>query len=98
MSSGLRESTLVVFSSDHGEMLGDHGLLLKGPMMYEGAVRVPLIMRWPGVLARGARRAELVSLVDLCATFLDAAGLPDLPASQGASLLPLARGEPGGRG
>ena len=50
---GLRESTLVVFSSDHGEMLGDHGLLLKGPMMYEGAVRVPLLMRWPGVLPDG---------------------------------------------
>jgi arylsulfatase A-like enzyme len=95
---GLRERTLVVFSSDHGEMLGDHGLLLKGPMMYEGAVRVPLLMRWPGVLAGGTRRAELVSLVDLCATFLDAAGLPDLPASQGDSLLPLARGESGGRG
>ena len=93
---GLRESTLIVFSSDHGEMLGDHGLLLKGPMMYEGAVRVPLLMRWPGVLPEGARRAELVSLVDLCATFLAAAGLPDLPASQGDSLLPLARGEPGG--
>jgi arylsulfatase A-like enzyme len=95
---GLRQNTLVVFTSDHGEMLGDHRLLLKGPMMYEGAVRVPLIMRWPGTLAGGARREALVSLVDLCPAFLAAAGQEDLPTSQGASLLPVAQGESGGRG
>ncbi len=53
---GLSEDTIVIFTSDHGEMLGDHQLLLKGPMLYEGAVRVPLIMRWPGVLPAGERR------------------------------------------
>ncbi|MGH2354939.1 MAG: sulfatase-like hydrolase/transferase, partial [Chloroflexota bacterium] len=90
---GRREDTLVVFTSDHGEMLGDHHLLLKGPMLYEGAVRVPLILRWPGVLPAGERRSDLVSLIDLCPTFLEAAGLPDLPRSQGSSLLPLARGD-----
>jgi len=92
-SLGLRENTLVVFTSDHGEMLGDHQLLLKGPMMYEGAVRVPLILRWPRALPAGERRGGFVSLVDLCATAMEAAGLPDLPASQGESLLPIARGE-----
>jgi arylsulfatase A-like enzyme len=92
---GLREHTLVVFASDHGEMLGDHQLMLKGPMLYEGAVHVPLIFRRPGMLPAGERRSELVSLVDLCATFMDAAGLPDLPRSQGESLLPLARSASG---
>lgn len=92
-AEGLRESTLIVFTSDHGEMLGDHRLMLKGPMMYEGAVHVPLILTWPGRLPKGERRGGFVSLVDLCATVLDAARLPDLPASQGMSLLPVARGE-----
>jgi arylsulfatase len=90
---GLRRDTLVVFTSDHGEMLGDHQLMLKGPMMYEGAVRVPLILSRPGMLPAGERRGGFVSLVDLCATAMDAARLPDLPGSQGASLLPVARGE-----
>ncbi len=90
---GLTEDTLVIFTSDHGEMLGDHQLLLKGPMLYEGAVRVPLIMRWPGHLPAGQRRDDLVQWLDLNPTFLDAAGLDSLPGGQGRSLLPLARGD-----
>ena len=46
--SGQLENTVVIFTSDHGETLGDHGLLLKGCRFYEGLVRVPLIMSWPG--------------------------------------------------
>jgi len=88
---GLADDTLVIFTSDHGEMLGDHALLLKGPMMYEGATRVPLMLRWPGRLPAGARRADLVQWLDLDPTILDAAGLPPLARGQGASLLPLAR-------
>lgn len=90
---GRAENTVVVFTSDHGEMLGDHQLLLKGPLFYEGAVRVPLIVRWPGQLPAGARRPDLVQWLDLCPTFLDLAGLPPLPGNQGQSLLPLARGD-----
>ncbi|MBA3378724.1 MAG: sulfatase-like hydrolase/transferase [Chloroflexia bacterium] len=92
-AQGLAEDTLVIFTSDHGEMLGDHQLLLKGPMLYEPAVRVPLIMRWPGRLPEGERRVGLVQWLDLNPTFLDAAGLDPLPGSQGQSLLPLARGD-----
>lgn len=92
---GLADDTVVVFTSDHGEMLGDHQLLLKGPMLYEGAVRVPLILRWPGRLPAGERRSELVQWIDLTTTFTDLAGLPPLPAAQGMSLLPLARGDEG---
>ena len=46
--TGQRENTAIVFTSDHGEMLGDHGLLYKGCRFYEGLVRVPLIFSWPG--------------------------------------------------
>jgi len=92
---GLAADTVVVFTSDHGEMLGDHRLMLKGPMLYEPAVRVPLILRWPGRLPAGERRGEIVEWIDLCPTFLDLAGLPPLPGNQGLSLVPLAGGEPG---
>jgi arylsulfatase len=90
---GLADDTLVIFTSDHGEMLGDHQLMLKGPMMYDCAVRVPLVLRWPGTLPAGVRRRELVQWIDVGATVLDAARLPPLSRGQGASLLGLARGE-----
>lgn len=87
--TGQRESTLVVFMSDHGEMLGDHGLWFKGPHFYEEAVRVPLIMRWPGRFQAGHQVDGLVELIDLAPTLLEAADIP-APADrlQGKSLLP----------
>jgi arylsulfatase A-like enzyme len=90
---GLSEDTIVIFTSDHGEMLGDHQLLLKGPMLYDCAVRVPLILRWPGQLPAGERRPELVQWIDLTSTFLDVAGVDPMPTAQGTSLMPLARGD-----
>lgn len=95
--AGLADDTLVVFTSDHGEMLGDHQLMLKGPMMYDCAVRVPLVLRWPAGLPAGTRRADLVQWIDVSATVLDAAQVPALPRGQGASLLPLARDDAGAR-
>lgn len=92
---GLRDDTLVVFTSDHGEMLGDHQLLLKGPMMYEPAVRVPLMLRWPGVVPAGVRREELVQWIDLPSTLLGAGGVPAPAQLQGSDLLPLATGSGG---
>ena len=89
---GLAEDTLVIFTSDHGEMLGDHQMLLKGPMMYDCCARVPLILRWPGHVAAGQRRRELVQWIDLTSTILDAAGSRGMPRAQGASLLGLAAG------
>jgi arylsulfatase A-like enzyme len=92
---GLAGDTVVVFTSDHGEMLGDHQLMLKGPFMYDCAVRVPLVVRWPGVATPGDRRAELVQWIDLAPTFLGAAGV-DVPAAvQGESLERLIRGGDG---
>ena len=89
---GLADDTIVIFTSDHGEMLGDHQLMLKGPMMYEAAVRVPLLIRWPGTIPAGQRRSELVQWVDLAPTLFDAVGLPPARTHQGASLLPVASG------
>jgi arylsulfatase A-like enzyme len=92
--TGQAEGTLVVFMSDHGEMLGDHGIYFKGPHFYDCAVRVPLVIRWPAGDVRQNIRAEgLVELLDLAPTFLDAAGLPIPDRMQGSSLLPVLRGE-----
>jgi arylsulfatase A-like enzyme len=70
---GLRENTLVVYTSDHGDWLGDHGLILKGPMPYDGLLRVGCIVRGPGVPA-GKVVKDPVSTLDVGTTFLDYAG------------------------
>jgi arylsulfatase A-like enzyme len=90
-----RANTIVIFMSDHGELLGDHGLYLKGPHFYEPAVRVPLVVSWPAGAPGGAARGELVELVDLAPTLLEAAGLAVPRRMQGRSLLPLLRGTAG---
>ncbi len=91
--TGQTEDTIVVFMSDHGEMLGDHGIYYKGPHFYEEAVRVPLILRWPGRFQAGHRVSGLTELLDLAPTFLEAAGLEVPQRMQGRSLLPQLRGE-----
>ncbi len=92
--SGQAENTIVIFMSDHGEMLGDHGIYFKGPHFYDEAVRVPLVMRWPGKFAEGLQSDELVELLDLAPTFLEAAGIDPPPDRlQGKSLMPLLQGE-----
>ena len=86
--TGQRDNTIVIFMSDHGEMLGDHGLYFKGPHFYDEAIRVPLIISWPGKFRSGLRVDGLTELIDLVPTLLDAAGL-DIPERvQGRSLLP----------
>jgi arylsulfatase A-like enzyme len=84
--SGQLENTLVIFTSDHGEMLGDHGLLLKGCRFYEGLVRVPLIISWLGRFLEDQQRSALVELIDIAPTLLDLAGLPIPEKMQGRSL------------
>jgi arylsulfatase A-like enzyme len=87
----LAHNTLVVYSTDHGDWLGDHGLLLKGPMMYEGLLRVGLIVRGPGVPA-GKAVVDPVSTLDLPATFYDYAGVSPNRALHSQSLRPLLSG------
>ncbi len=73
--TGQADNTIVIFTSDHGELLGDHGLYYKGPYFYDPAIRVPLIISWPGRIEPG-RCSALVELMDLAPTLLDAVGLP----------------------
>lgn len=91
-ASGELGHTIIVFMSDHGEMLGDHGIYWKGPYFYQELVRVPLIVAWPGRIASGVRSEALVELVDLAPTLLEAAGLPIYAGIQGKSLWPLLTG------
>lgn len=90
-ATGQADDTVAVYVADHGEMMGEHGLWYKN-CLYEQAVRVPLIVRWPRVTPAGRRVTAPVSLVDLTATLVDAggaAGHPHLPPLDGASLHPL---------
>jgi arylsulfatase A-like enzyme len=89
---GELENTLVVFHADHGELLGDHGLIYKGARFFEGGVRVPLILSWPGRVAAGQRATALCELVDVAPTLLEAAGIAVPETMQGRSLLPIASG------
>lgn len=101
-ATGLARDTLVVFCADHGEMLGERGMWFK-QTFFEPSVRVPLVVRWPGVAAPG-RRAAPCSLVDLLPTLLDAAAAGGAPSVEpvdpldGRSLLPVLRGEAEGHG
>lgn len=80
----LLEDTIVVFFSDHGDLMGDHWLINKGPFLFRGLVRVPTIWRIPG--ANGGRTcSDLISTVDLMPTLLDLAGIETPPGVQGIS-------------
>ena len=91
--AGLSQNTLVVYSSDQGFYLGDHGWYDKR-WMYEESFRMPLLVRWPGRVAAGSEIDHLVQNIDYAPTFLEAAGLEPPPATHGRSLLPLLAGEP----
>ena len=91
--TGQVENTIVIYMSDHGEMLGDHGIFQKGAYFYEGAIRVPMIIRWPGKFKAGLRSDALVEMVDLAPTLMEAAGLEIPERMQGRSLIPLLTGQ-----
>ena len=84
---GLRDNTVVVFTSDHGDMFGDHGILLKAAMHYEGCVRVPFLIDVPGKAA-GVSEAQMGS-IDFAQTVLDLAGQPEYHGMQGQSVVPI---------
>ena len=96
--AGLRDNTLVIFKSDNGGYSGDNRPLrgLKG-MLYEGGIRVPWIVRWPGKVKPGTTNATPVISMDCYPTLLEAAGLPPTPDHplDGKSLLPLLTQSPG---
>lgn len=89
---GLAENTIVIYSSDQGFYLGEHGWFDKR-WIYEESVRMPLLVRWPGVTKAGGATRDLVSNVDFAQTFLDAAGVQAPSDMQGRSLVPILRGQ-----
>lgn len=90
--NGLLENTLIVYSTDHGEQVGERGLWWK-QTFYEDAARVPVILSWPGHISKGEKCQRVVSHLDLNATILDALGAPALPQSRGRSFLPILEGD-----
>lgn len=91
---GLRENTIVVFASDHGEMFGAHGRVFK-MTFYEESVRVPMILRWPGHIPAGSTSDACISTVDLMPTLLGLAGREIPKAVEGMNLAHLALGKSG---
>lgn len=89
---GIVDNTLVIYTSDQGFFLGDHGWFDKR-FMYEESFRTPLIVRWPGVVKPGSVNTDLVQNIDFAETFLDLAGAPIPDDMQGKSLVPLMKGE-----
>src|SRR5581483_3509301 len=87
----LVDNTVVIYTSDHGDHVGEHGLWWK-QTFYDAASRVPGIIRWPGVIPAGSQCDRVASLLDINATILDAVGAPRLPRSNGRTLLPVLTG------
>ncbi len=90
---GIAENTLVVFTTDHGHFLGQHGLIAKGAFHYENLIKLPFLVRMPGQVPAGATSPALQSLVDLAPSFLSAAGIAVPGLMQGVSQWDVWRGE-----
>lgn len=90
---GTWENTLVIFTADHGEMMGSHGFVTKG-RFYEESVRVPLVVRWPGHVKTGRSKAP-VQMMDVYPTIVEAVGGEVSPRRFAKSLLPIATGKQG---
>jgi arylsulfatase A-like enzyme len=89
---GLKDNTLIIYTSDQGFFLGDHGLFDKR-FMYEESIKMPFLVRWPAVIKAGSVQDALAINTDFAPTFMDAAGIKVPDDMQGRSLLPLFRGE-----
>ena len=89
--SGLAENTIVMYSSDQGFYMGEHGWFDKR-FMYEESYRTPLIVRWPGKVKKGSVNTDLVQNIDFAETFLDLAGVAAPEEMQGESIVPLMKG------
>jgi len=87
------DNTYIIFTSDHGDMLGAHGLHGKGPVMYEEITRMPLIIEQPGQKGGGEINSTLVSHIDLLPTMLEVAGLEIPPILEGRSIVPMVQGQ-----
>ena len=86
------ENTLIIYATDHGESLGDHGLIEKGCRFFDGLVRVPLIFSWPGQVKSNLQSDALVELMDITPTLLEVCGIEQPNYMQGKSLWPIISG------
>ena len=93
-SLGLRRDTVIVFLSDHGEYVGDHGLLYKGSLLFDGLMRIPFMVSWPGRLSDGRRVKAMVQEVDVYPTLMSLLGLLVHPGVQGTDLSGMLLGGP----
>ncbi len=93
--NGLAENTIVIYSSDQGFYLGEHGWYDKR-WMFEESFRMPFVIRWPGVVKPGSRPEQLIQNIDYAPTFLDFAGVEKPREIQGKSMAPLLRGNTDG--
>ncbi len=89
---GIADNTIVIYSSDQGFYIGDHGWYDKR-WMYDESLKMPFVIKWPGVIEPGSRSQHLIQNLDYASTFLDVAGAPIPDDLQGASLVPLLKGE-----
>lgn len=92
--SGALDHTLVVVTSDHGYFYGEHGLSVERRLAYDESIRIPLLMRLPGVIRAGSQPEEMVLTIDLAPTCLELAGIAPPSSMQGRSLLPLFKETP----
>jgi arylsulfatase A-like enzyme len=90
---GIADNTLVVFTTDHGHFIGQHGLTAKGAFHYEDLLRLPFIVRYPGQVPAGGTTTALQALIDLAPTFLSAAGIAVPGIMQGVDQMAVWRGE-----
>ena len=90
--TGQADNTIVIYTNDHGIMMGAHGLMCLGVFPFEEGYRIPLIVRWPGAGLVGATCDRLVSLIDLAPTITEMTGCGELYRAEGRSLVPLLRG------
>ncbi|MEM9328476.1 MAG: sulfatase, partial [Bacteroidota bacterium] len=90
--SGLAENTIVVYTSDQGFYLGEHGWFDKR-FIYNESFKTPLLIKWPGVIQPGAVNEEMVQNLDFAQTFLEMAGIPAPSNMQGESIVPLLKGQ-----
>jgi len=88
--AGLARNTIVIYTSDQGFFLGDHGMFDKR-FMYEESIRMPFLVRWPAGIKPGTKSDAMALNIDFAPTFLEAAGLPASQEMQGRSLLPMLR-------
>jgi arylsulfatase A-like enzyme len=90
--SGLASNTIVIYTSDQGFFLGDNGMYDKR-FMYEPSLKMPFLIRWPGVIKPGSTQDQMIINTDFAATFMDVAGVKVPGDMQGRSIVPLLKGE-----